>query len=91
MERNDEKSNEISCGDVLQRLRDIDGMEILNFAGDGKGKIIVHVEIKGDKAEILSAFKKVESKKNFYSMDNIRMEQDKDKNIKAAADINFIP
>lgn len=86
----EKKKSEINYSDILQKLNHIEGVQILDFARDNGGKITAHVKISGDKAKIVNALKKVREKKNFYSIDNIRMEQDKYKNIKASADVNFM-
>ncbi|CAB1242907.1 hypothetical protein ACFHWD_05665 [Clostridium sp. MT-14] len=91
LKKNLKKTSGISYSDVLQKLNGIEGVQILNFSRSSEGKITVNVEITGDKTKVVDAFKKISQKENFYSMDNITMEQDRYENLKARTDINFVP
>ncbi|MHC6179437.1 hypothetical protein ACYUJ6_06215 [Clostridium sp. JNZ X4-2] len=90
LDKEEKKKSKINYSDILQKLNDIEGIQIMDFTRDNGKKITAHVKISGDKARVVNALKKIREKKNFYSIDNIRMEQDKYKNIKASADVNFM-
>ncbi|OBR94909.1 MULTISPECIES: hypothetical protein [Clostridium] len=80
---------QVSCTDILRKLKCIEGMQVINVASNNDGKLTIQFEVIGNQAEIKSILEKVKKIKYFSNIDNIKIEQDKFQGVKTKADVKF--
>lgn len=84
--------NDISYGYIINKLRDIKGIKILNFTSKDIENIwTVDIEVYDTDGKIKDVFRKIKQINGFSSINNIKINNYNDKNLKVYVSINFSP